>query len=474
MSYIKKMFKEKDALLDKKANIAAALRHRSDRKVRDMNVMRRLYQEKKEVRMEEALARAQESAGWRVEELKQEEKLAYHMDKAKKEEMRQLKERQILWQSREICELHKTLKLAYYQKELASTGKEAAMKGEMEKAERMMEKEHMKAQEQIRESCEKAMQKAHQRKKQQYKEGLQDQIIDNHKLKILQYQKQLKETALINDAVRIEMEEDEKREEELQKHKQHIKEEIKSFQMAKQFWSQREKEYEEEEDRRLVNYLEMRKQRELKLQHENLQKEDERQRKEEAVINKIKQLEGFRHERERIAQLLLDEETRVKTENAEKAKLENMQRFKQESRNVFLAQLQFKLAQKEEEKRMDRIYSLQLKEKIEQDRLKELQEKEEARLKKLKYGEELRQGLEDLHRQKFMDMLLSIKEEEGLQAEKEKYIRQVNEERRRMINEHIPHLIGFLPAGIIKDEDVPYLNPELRELLKVQSPLTDF
>jgi hypothetical protein len=58
-----------------------------------------------------------------------------------------------------------------------------------------------------------------------------------------------------------------------------------------------------------------------------------------------------------------------------------------------------------------------------------------------------------------MQLLMKLKEQDEMEAEERRRI--IEEERLRLLKEHAKNLIGYLPKGVLRADDLPYLGSDL-------------
>uniref|UniRef100_A0A0A9Y8X4 Meiosis-specific nuclear structural protein 1 n=1 Tax=Lygus hesperus TaxID=30085 RepID=A0A0A9Y8X4_LYGHE len=446
-----------------KRNLMEAMKTDMEHKSKNVNLMRRLHQERQEAALEEKLARAQEAQGWRANELSQEEELAYHMDLAKREDICKLKERQQLWEMRELVDLKTQIRNAYFTKALHTQLAESRALKAKDRSE--LEEYKMRLQKEVEEHerLEHIREKDNEMRKRQYRNDLQDQIISGHKKKIEEQKQRLLDMQLVDDTIRTIIYEEKMQEEEVKRKRDLAKADHDAYMEAKQIWIQREREKEEVEERKIREYLCQKFEHEKQLQETNRKKADERIAAQEKLLDRIQQLKAGRDERERIAQILCDEETRLREEAEAKKKKESMLQRAQEMKETVENLLKEKMARAEEEKKMNEIYRQKLEREIEAAKKEEREKVEKERDKKKQYGAELRAGMEQLYRNRADEKYQQAAEQDARAREQKRLQDKIAEERRRIINEHGPQLYGYLPKNMVTQEDMSHLNPELRD-----------
>ncbi|CAH1401885.1 unnamed protein product [Nezara viridula] len=308
-----------------------------------------------------------------------------------------------------------------------------------------------------------------EQKKLKYKEELQDQMIDRQKIREEDYKALLDEKSFIDDAMRTISEED-KRDEELKIRKKKIaKQEAESMLNAKKVWVEKEAKLQEEEDRKIRQYLEDKEKKEKELQEANRKKEEIRLNNKIACVNLIKSNVQEQAERERITQILIDEDSRLKEEDKRRQEKENKLRDTYIFKEITSKQMENRLKTLEEEKMQDFRFCQQLLEDNHKAMLREQELLERKRQENLEYGRALKSIMELHHMNKLRELEIQYQQHQYDLKEIEKRRVLLDEERRNLIKEHVGNLLGYLPKGVIRKEDLPYLDPDVRKFYESQT-----
>lgn len=429
----------------------------------------RLHQERKEAETEAACTRAKESQGWRLEEVKQDDLLAQELAKDKLKNLCEMKIRENLRNSEELKELDRALSIAYIQKELAAQLEEKKAEKLKEKCREKEEQRLLIEQEKLCEEYDNYHKMQSLIKKFKYKDELQDQLINRQKVKEMEYKKELEEKTLIEDALRTIFEEDQKEEELKMFKKQKSKEDTEAMLAAKKEWMKLEKKNQEEEYRKIKEYLETKTEQERQLQEHNKIREELRIKARQACIDKILITEGERKERDRISQILLDEDTRKKEDEALKRASEHKRKSLQEFKEVTAQQIEHRIQTTEKDKQNDIIFSRQLLEENEKALRREKENITKKKLQNVEHGQSLKQLIEQQHLKKIRDVeMIHLENVRQLEANKQKQ-QLLAEERIKTLKKHTPNLIGYLPKGVIDQSDLQHLDAEVQKFYKKEN-----
>ncbi|XP_073971926.1 meiosis-specific nuclear structural protein 1-like isoform X2 [Rhodnius prolixus] len=434
-----------------------------ERKAVSSALSRRFYAQSKDAHYAKGYTRAQEGTEWREKEIKQDVALAEQIsgDRVKEESLANKKI--ALRANPELQELEARLKAGYIQKELFT-------QLEAKKAERIrIELQHqeefyqLNAIQEAVNKFEEQRQIEHAKKKREYRESLQDQMIEKHKRKIEDYKMELKDKALIDDSVKVLEEADKREEEDRRKKIDQLRAEIEDMHNCRKVWLLREQEIQEEEERKINEYLEAKFKKEMELQDVTRKKEEHKLRFYDSVVKTLKESEGKRLEEEQINQILLDEESLRKEEAKLAADFEKKAKMKEELREVFAKQVEHKLQQKEEERKLDLQYCQETQREIEEGKKRDQELAKKKQLQNSQYREELKLVIEEKDKLRQRDLYRRINEYQTSVNDNNKRLKEIEEERLIMLQEHATRLLGFLPKGAIKKTDLPYLDPAIQK-----------
>uniref|UniRef100_A0A8C3XLW3 Meiosis-specific nuclear structural protein 1 n=1 Tax=Chelydra serpentina TaxID=8475 RepID=A0A8C3XLW3_CHESE len=380
---------------------------------------------------------AEENKKLKELQLEQEERLATELarlnyEKSKDEKMRQ----QIKENSLELRELEKKLKSAYMNKERAAqiAEKEAIryekMKRDAEISQKMKEEQERVIMEEssaeLRRNKEKIL----------YQQELEKQLEEQEKKKQDAYEEFLKEKLMIDEIVRKIYEEDQM-ERQLKLEKMRATQRyIEEFQKEQAIWRRKKREEMEEENRKIMEFA-------------NKQQQREEDRMAKAQLPKTLKSYKMPDDLEQVRQELY---------------LEEQAEHFVELRQTYEAQLAFKkivlqaLQEEEEAFRQKMLAKF-----AEDDRIEQMNA-QKRRMKQLEHRKAVEKLIEERHKQFLADKEREL-EERQLEERRQGNIHAiVEEERQKLLKEHATKLLGYLPRGILKDEDdVNMLGEEFRK-----------
>ncbi|XP_071440415.1 meiosis-specific nuclear structural protein 1-like isoform X2 [Hetaerina americana] len=271
------------------------------------------------------------------------------------------------------------------------------------------------------------------------------------------YEDFLREKLFIDEVMQHIHEEDQREQEEVMRKKKRTKHEMAEFQRCQEIWKEKERHALEEENRRIIQFLRDKEDFECKI-HAAAKKRDEAK----AVVTKalmdiIKEQEDKRREREEAHQSLLEEEMRVKEEGEVQLRVREALLRKQEERMAQEWERHRQMERLAKEAREEAEERQELLERMaEADRLEQMSE-ERRRLRKAEHRRAVGQLLEQRRQLRECQMAAAREEQEKAQGEEEARRLAIEHERLQMLREHAAKLIGFLPKGVLRGDDLPQL-----------------
>ncbi|XP_019389064.1 PREDICTED: meiosis-specific nuclear structural protein 1 [Crocodylus porosus] len=454
---------EHEQQLARSARLQAAWE--AEERAEQKRLSRLLRDEEHERRMDEALRRAQENKKLRDLQLEQEERLANELarlnyEKLKDEKMRQ----QIRENSIELRELEKKLKSAYMTKERAAqiAEKEAIkyekMKRDAEIAQRMKE-EHEKVT--MEESS------AEQRRYKEkiiYQQELEKQLEDQEKNKQHAYEEFLKEKLMIDEIVRKIYEEDQM-EKQLKLEKVRATQRyIEEFKIQQDKWQRKKSEEMEEENKKIMEFANLQRQREEGWKAKVRASEEIKEKLQNMIAQNLEREQQKRDDLEQVRQELYLEEQAEADRKKEMVEIEKRIRQRLELRQTYDEQLALKKIVRQATQEEEAAFKQQMLAKFAEDDRIEQMNAQKRRIKQLEHRKAVEKLIEDRRKQFLADREREL-EERQLEERRQENIRAVvEEERQKLLKEHASKLLGYLPRGILKDqEDVNMLGEEFRK-----------
>ncbi|XP_056649223.1 meiosis-specific nuclear structural protein 1-like [Diorhabda sublineata] len=420
---------------------------------RYVNMYRREYEEEEQAKKTEY--------AFKEKQLYQENELAKEMDVIKRKEFREAKMRQLLRQnSSELRELERKLKAAYINKELAAQIAQNQAEKVNEKIRESQAHEVLKQAWIDQEEYQKQCKQEEMIKKAQYKQELQEQLILREKIKRHLYEEYLREKKLIDDIVQRIQDEDEREAYERFCKMKKTRAEMVAFKNAQETWKKKRMEEIEEENRKIEEYLMTKTAGVQARQLELARKEAEREKIIDDIARKMCEQKEKQREREEIIQDLQEEEQRAIIDKRHREDVEKQLRIKLETRECLTQQMQDRQERARQEAEEDRKYKEELLTKLAEDAKLEQVSDQKRRLKMLQFKRDIEQMMKE-RRQKYAEefqLLIEIEKDEQRKEEARRRI--IEEERIKMLQQHVKNLIGYLPKGLLKAEDLPHLGAD--------------
>ncbi|CAH1101275.1 unnamed protein product [Psylliodes chrysocephalus] len=396
--------------------------------------------------------------------------LARELEAIKREEFKEHKLRQQLRENApELRDLERKLKAAYVNKALAA---------------QIAQKEAVKLNEKIHDAqCYDAMTKAwvtekehnnHLKqkdmiKKAEYKKDLQEQLIMREKSKRYLYEEYLREKKLIDDVIKRIHDEDEKAAEEKWCRMKRTQKEIVAFKKAQEKWKKKRMDEIEEENRRIEEYLlEISTRQDVRAQEE-AKKQAEKEKLLDKMALDVAKMREAKKERDAIIQELKEEELRLKQENRYKDELKKKLKLKLEAKSGLMDQMKEVEEKRKRDQEEEKKYKEEILAKMIEDEKLEQLSAQRKRLKLIQMRKDVEKLLEERRAKHAEEFQLQIAIEEEVNREAERRDKIIEEERVKMLQEHVQHLSGYLPKGLLRPEDLPYLSPDIIQGFKSNS-----
>ncbi|XP_019907686.2 meiosis-specific nuclear structural protein 1 isoform X1 [Esox lucius] len=435
----------------------------SEERIEKMRYQRKVNEELYERQIEDALIKAEEDRIYKEKQLEQEERMAQELARINLEKLRDEKMRQYIKEnSAELRELELKLKSAYLNRERAAQiAEKESMRYETVRQEadiaRKLKSEHERA------SLE--QEKLDQKRYEEvvrYQQELEQQLEEKERKRQDAYEEFLKEKLMVDEIVRKIYEEDQM-ERQLRMEKitatQRYIEEFKSQQAE---WRRMEREKMEAENRRILEFASYQQRKEEDRMAKVREREQAKEHLHQMLTEKIEMERQQRDEMERVREELCLEE---QAEAARQKQIEQMeQRIRQrlELQQTCQEQLAFKELRRQAEKDEEDVFRKMMLEKFAEDDRIEQMNAQKRRMKQLEHKRAVEKLLEDRRQQYLADKEREA-EDRAIEREREALHRQIiEEERQRLLKLHATKLLGYLPKGIFREDDLEHFDEDFR------------
>ncbi|KFQ21238.1 Meiosis-specific nuclear structural protein 1, partial [Merops nubicus] len=366
--------------------------------------------------------------------------------------------------SLELRELEKKLKTAYVNKERAAqlAEKEAIQHEKMKREGEVNQKMKEEYERLIKEESSAELRR--NKEKIMYQQELEKQLEEQERKKKDAHEEFLREKLVIDEIVRKIYEED-KTEKQLKLDKMRaIQTYIEEFKKEQAIWRTRKQEEMEEENRKIMEFANIQRQREEDQMAKIRDSEEKKQRLQNMIAQNLEREQKKRVELEQIRQELYLEEQAETERKKEMAEIEKRIRQRLDLRQTYEEQLALKKILQQAVQEEEEACRQQMLAKLAEDDRIEQMNAQKRRMKQLEHRRAVEKLIEDRCKQ-FIAAKERELEERQLQERRQENIRAiVEEERQKLLKEHASKLLGYLPRGVLKDEtDINMLGEEFRQ-----------
>ncbi|KAM4630463.1 uncharacterized protein ACJ7VT_000159 [Polymixia lowei] len=453
--------REQNTRIDKERQIQAQVM--SEERFENKRYLRKVQEELHERQIEDALQKAEEERINKEKQLEQEERIAKELARINYEKQRDEKMRQYIREnSTELRELELKLKSAYTNRERAAQiAEKEAMRFETMRQEadfaRKMKVEHERASIE-----EKKLEQKHYEELMQHQKALEQQLMDKERKSQEAYEEFLKDKLMVDEIVRKIYEEDQM-ERQLKVEKMRTTQQyIEEFKRQQAEWRRMEQAKMEAENRRIMEFASYQQQMEESRIAKVQEREQAKQHLHKMLTEKMEMEKQQREEMERVREELLLEEQAEATRQKEIEEMEKKIRQRLALQQICQEQMAFKEMQKQAEKEEEEAFCQMMMAKFAEDDRIEQMNAQKRRMKQLEHKRAVEKLIEDRRQQHKMDKELEAKER-AIEQEREALRRQIiDEERQRLLKRHATKLLGYIPKGLFREDDLEHFDEEFR------------
>lgn len=383
-----------------------------------------------------------------------EEALAREIEKRKSAALREEKlVQRIRAESEELRALEEKLRAAATAKERVHQMEEKKVIQERKKAEHYDQVAKMEALNEERMKAEEERKRAKLAQNFDMLKILEEQIEEKENRRSAALAEFLKEKQMIDEIV-AKIEAEDTREEELRRQKQaETRKYVEEYLKEREIWVENERREKEAEDAKILAFQAEMERRETEAKR---QKELEAKQKEAVLAEIVRQTKLQTQGKEDMEQLIAEldmEQAEKKRREAEQAAMEKRLRMKLEMMEANEYMKKVKAQKAEELAAEEETFRQQMLAKFAEDDKLEQLSKEKAHRKKMEHFREANRLLEE-RRAAFAAARQQEKDELAEAQEREAFRRAIIEEaRKNLIREKAAELVGYLPRGVLRDED---------------------
>ncbi|XP_075971919.1 uncharacterized protein LOC142973795 [Anticarsia gemmatalis] len=304
----------------------------------------------------------------------------------------------------------------------------------------------------------------------QYCRELQQQLVNRQLERQCQYEDTLVEKKMLEEIMRTISDEDKR--ELKQKHdlKEKTRNEMVTFQKARMAWKEKQKKMVVIEEKQIEEQQKAASDRSSAIIAERERKQREKEELNQRIAAKILADEAERQARVDIIKLLQEQEYLEKNVQDDIKEREKMERVRRETKDALTAQMENRKRLAREEKKKEAEFRVKSEAKMAADdakeRAKQQKKKDQGRL----YSQELLKQIQDNAKKRKQEAAMEEQRAHYVWDYDKKWLEEVAEERKKMIEEHAAPLLGYLQAGVVQPADLPALragadkSPELATL----------
>ncbi|CAG4914484.1 unnamed protein product [Colias eurytheme] len=303
-----------------------------------------------------------------------------------------------------------------------------------------------------------------------YRLQLQQQLVNRQRQKQCEFEEMLIEKKMLEDIERTIADEDQRELQQKREQMEKCRREMVTFKKAREAWKEKQKEMLVIEERNIEKQRKDASDRSSAIIAERERKMRERDELTQKIAAKILAEEAERLERENIIKSLQEQEYLEKNVKDDIAERNKMEFVKKDTRESLISQMENRKRLQQAEKEKEMVFRKETEAKIAAQDEKEREKDRKKKEKSEQYSKELRKQIEANAKKRQV--------EQELEANRAKYVwdcdaawrKEVSEERKKIIKEHVPKVLGYLQAGVLKEQDVPQIKEVIDLNLDLSKP----
>ncbi|XP_053603751.1 meiosis-specific nuclear structural protein 1-like [Plodia interpunctella] len=283
---------------------------------------------------------------------------------------------------------------------------------------------------------------------------LQQQLVDRQRVKQCQYEDTLIEKKMLDDIMRTMADEDQKELQHKREQTAKLRQEMFSSAAARLAWRDKQKQMVIIEERQIEEQKKAVSDRMssiIEARNEKMRQKEELNAK---IAAKILADEAERADRENIIKLLQEQEYLEKNYQDDLAEARKLERVREDTKTSLTTQMENKKKTAAEQRIREAEFRKQSEAKMAADDEKEREKERKKKEKSKQYSQELLKQIEENARRRKIEAELEHQRAVHVFKCHEEWSKEVKEERKKIIEEHAPHLLGYLQAGVLKKDDL--------------------
>ncbi|XP_058063748.1 meiosis-specific nuclear structural protein 1-like [Anopheles bellator] len=390
--------------------------------------------------------------------LQEEQEKAQQLLEAERRKINEEKLRQQLRESnQEIRELESKLRAAYVAKGITAQLAEIEQRKQHDKLQACREKEACKKQQQENLVYMQSKHEAETKQKKQLRTVLLEQISESRYKKQCLYEDFLRQKSSLDAVVKKIQEEHLEAIQRKLELRNCTRKEMEYFQESKETWKARQKLLNDEENELIRKYCKEKDELYAEVQKRKEEMNAKREHLNMRMVAEMESAEAEKLKRENLLQELYmaEQDDRVKLKL--QRELEDSLRKRIDLRVALEQQKSKNTCQRELEAEMDkRFQEDQIKAWAERDRIEQMSN-ERRRRKMIEYRREVLDLLEDRRQRRVSEVNHILQLEDEQRQEDELLQKILEEERIKLLREHMTALLGFLPPGVLRESDREFI-----------------
>ncbi|XP_023940656.2 meiosis-specific nuclear structural protein 1 [Bicyclus anynana] len=291
-------------------------------------------------------------------------------------------------------------------------------------------------------------------KNRKYCYELQQQLVNQQQQRQCQYEESLIEKKMLEEISRTLADEDQR--ELLQKREQmeKMQKEMQTFKAARLAWKEKQKAVVIMEEKQIEEQKQALSDRNSAIIAERERRLREKEEKNKIITDKILRDEAARQERENIIKLLQEQEYLEKNVQDDVAERSKLQRVRADTKHALTSQMEMRRMLRREQQIADGEFRKQAEAKMAAEEAIEREKERKKKEKNEQYSRELMQQIKENQ--------IIRQRNKKMEDDRAKYVwdcdrawrNEVASERKKIIEENVPHVLGYMQAGVIAPDDL--------------------
>ncbi|XP_026737320.1 meiosis-specific nuclear structural protein 1-like [Trichoplusia ni] len=303
----------------------------------------------------------------------------------------------------------------------------------------------------------------------QYCKELQQQLVNRQLQKQCEYEDTLIEKKMLEEIIKTMSDEDMRELQQKREQTEKMRNEMKTFQQARDSWREKQKELVIIEERKIEEQNKMVADRSLAIIAERERRIKVKEEFNKRIAAQILADEAARQERTNIIKLLQEQEYLEKNVQDDIAEREKLERVRRDTKEALTAQMRERRDAQRERTEKEAAFRRETEAKMADDEAKAREKLRQKREQGKLYSQELLRQIQENARRKAEEQKMEEQRAVYVWECDKKWQEEVSKEREKMIEEHVPPLLGYLQAGVVQRADLaaarrPKCNAQCRAL----------